>query len=154
MLYVFLLSLLPYFEGRYAFLVSMALGHSIQTAVTITILGTLLLSIALPVLLGRLDAFLTRTSIRLLRRLYESTVSRARRKAERYAKASLLVLLAFVAVPLPGSGVWTGSLIAYILGIPRRAVIPVLACGGVLSVVIVALAYLLGLQAIERLAFK
>jgi len=151
---VFLLSLLPYFEGRYALLIGIALGLSLRVAVATTLLGTLLLSIALPAALGRLDALLATTNVRPLRRLYDSVIDRARRETKRYARASLPALVAFVAVPLPGTGVWTGSLIAYLLGLPKRTAIPVLACGGVLSVAIVAIAYKLGAWTIEGFAFR
>lgn len=43
-------------------------------------------------------------------------------------------LTLFVAVPLPGTGVWTGgALAAYLLGIEKGQTIPALILGGVLS---------------------
>ena len=45
---------------------------------------------------------------------------RAERKSKGMDTGSMLALFAFVAVPLPGTGVWTGSIIATLLGMNRK----------------------------------
>lgn len=59
------------------------------------------------------------------------------RKVVRYRRLGLFLL---VAVPLPGTGAWTGALVASVLGIPpREAILPILA-GVVTAGILVSLA--------------
>lgn len=46
---------------------------------------------------------------------FQRILSRANEKALKFGKYELLALFLFVAIPLPGTGAWTGSLIAAIL---------------------------------------
>jgi len=67
-------------------------------------------------------------------------VERVRKKAHPYVeKWGFLGLVVFVAIPLPGTGVWTGSLAAYIFGIEKRKAISALIIGGLLSIMITLL---------------
>ncbi len=73
--------------------------------------------------------------------------ARSLRKAENVRKYRLLGLLLFVAIPLPGTGAWTGALIADLLDIRIKHSFPVIALGVfVAGVIISILSYgLLGL---------
>ncbi len=54
-------------------------------------------------------------------RIFEKTIERARRKVgEKVSKYGLLGLMLFVAVPLPVTGAWTGTLGAWVLGLDRK----------------------------------
>ncbi len=52
----------------------------------------------------------------------------------------LLALATFVAIPLPGTGAWTGTLGAYILHIPFRKSLPYILLGNAVAGLIVTLA--------------
>ena len=60
-------------------------------------------------------------------------VHRLRKKAERNAelfyKYELLGLLILVAIPLPGTGAWTGALVAAMLGLRLKAAVPAIGIG-------------------------
>ena len=49
---------------------------------------------------------------------------RGRAKSARIKRSELLGLYLFVAIPLPGTGAWTGALIAALLDMPLRKSIP------------------------------
>lgn len=51
-----------------------------------------------------------------------------------------LGLFAFVAVPLPGTGAWTGALVASVCGLPKRYAIPTILLGVMTAGVIMSLA--------------
>ena len=51
-----------------------------------------------------------------------------------------LGLFAFVAVPLPGTGAWTGALVASLCGLPKRYAIPTILIGVMTAGVIMSLA--------------
>lgn len=58
--------------------------------------------------------------------LFDRTRRRAGPKVKRYEAMGLTL---FVAIPLPVTGAWTGSLAAFLFGIPRRLAIPAIALG-------------------------
>ena len=49
---------------------------------------------------------------------------RAHKKSETYYKYEMLGLFLLVAVPLPGTGAWTGALVASVMGLKTRRAIP------------------------------
>lgn len=140
---VFLLSLVPTFEGRYAIVYGIGRGYPLWETLLAASLGVLLLSLVLPALLpfiDRLMFWLERTPLHRLARLYLYYVERVRKKAHPYVeKWGFLGLTVFVAIPLPGTGVWTGSLAAYLFGIEKKTTVPALILGGLLSMAITVL---------------
>ncbi|MCD6372656.1 MAG: COG2426 family protein [Thermococcus sp.] len=140
---VFLLSLVPTFEGRYAIVYGIGRGYPLWETLLAASLGVLLLSLVLPALLpfiDRLMLWLERTPLHRLARLYLYYVERVRKKAHPYVeKWGFLGLTVFVAIPLPGTGVWTGSLAAYLFGIEKKTTVPALILGGLLSMAITVL---------------
>ena len=64
--------------------------------------------------------------------------TRTMKKADTVLKYSAIALFAFVAIPLPGTGAWTGAMIAAILGMRLKHAMPaitvgVLTAGGIMS---------------------
>ena len=49
---------------------------------------------------------------------------RAHKKSDTYYKYEMLGLFILVAVPLPGTGAWTGSLVAAVMGLRMKRAIP------------------------------
>ncbi|NLO88980.1 MAG: small multi-drug export protein [Clostridia bacterium] len=84
-------------------------------------------------LLSRVDFF---------RKIIEYILERTRKKSDQVQKYGALGLMLFVAVPLPGTGVWTGSLLAYLFGIKFWYALPALWGGMLVAGVIVTLASL------------
>ncbi|MCE4615023.1 MAG: COG2426 family protein [Desulfurococcales archaeon] len=139
--YLYVLGLIPTFEGRYVVVVAAALHQSPAMALTTALASVITLSLVLPciipyidVLAGKLQS-MRKPVISPLASLYLTYVMKARVKAEKYSrKYGFLGLTLFIAVPLPGTGIWTGTLGAYLLGIPRRQVVTAAVLGGALSV--------------------
>jgi uncharacterized membrane protein len=110
---------------------------------TIATLGVITLSLLLPPLLPWIDraalAF-AKSRIGFLSRigsLYLSIVERTRKKASPYTdKYGVPGIIVFVAIPLPGTGIWTGSLAAYLLGIEKHKTFLALLTGGIISNII------------------
>jgi uncharacterized membrane protein len=81
---------------------------------------------------------------------FDRTVERARKKlSSGVEKWGWLGIAVFVAIPLPLTGAWTGTLGAWILGIPKHrtmlaVLLGVIAAGAVVSAVVV-----LGIQALN-----
>ncbi|NOZ88988.1 MAG: small multi-drug export protein [Crenarchaeota archaeon] len=135
------MGLLPGFEPRYA---APILAHCYGTA------AAALLASAEAVLLAAVLAYLADRAWRLalillppdVRGRLEERIDRARRRVHGLvARYGALGLAVFVAVPLPVTGIYTGAVVAALLGIPRRYAAPALAAGGVASVAITLALY-------------
>lgn len=139
-LWLFVLSLFPGFEGRYVVLVAPLFGFSVWEGFAIAVIGVLVLGFVLGFSIGFLDNIaramfscrygLLRRVAGLYIRYLERVRGRAKGFVERYGVIGLSL---FVAVPLPLTGVWTGALAGYVFGFPRRKLILSLIVGGVLS---------------------
>ena len=81
------------------------------------------------------------TKIKFIDRIYQKIVIRTQRRVHKYVeKYGVLGLALFIGVPLPGSGVYSGALAAYLLGFRKRdffmaAVIGVLIAGTIVLLV-------------------
>ena len=85
-----------------------------------------------------------------IKSLYIKVFGRAQRLGEKYVGIwGYLGLALFVAIPVPGSGAWMGSLIAYILGLKRRWSIISIEVG----VLIASALILAALEGVLRLTF-
>lgn len=139
---VFILALLPVFETRasvpYGVLVAKL---SIPEVLVISIIGNLL---PVPLLLWGLST-LERWALegegrlrRIIASTYENLIIKIRKRGEKYIKRYALVgLTLFVALPIPGSGVWTGALLSHALGLePKRAFIAIVV-GALVALLIV-----------------
>ena len=148
-----LLSMVPTFEGRYA--VPVMLGYGIPAFfafVLAVICSTLpmpfILLLLRPVLdwfytlpikpVRRFAAWLERRSERKRRKMHENKGSGLRGRLQGKVSDDMIELIGlyiFVALPLPGTGCWTGSAIATLFEMPRgKAAIAILlgnitACG-------------------------
>ena len=68
--------------------------------------------------------------------------NRLARKASRIKKLGFWGIVFFVGVPLPGTGVWSGSVVAALLELPLAQTIAAVSCGMILAGSIVLLASL------------
>ena len=64
-------------------------------------------------------------------------LERARKKMDVYYKYEVLGLFILVAIPLPGTGAWTGALVAGMLGIRLRCALPAIFLGVLIAGTIV-----------------
>jgi len=60
-------------------------------------------------------------------------------KSDRIGKYEFWGLVLFVGIPLPGTGAWTGALIASLLGIRFRKAFPAIVLGVLLASVIMTI---------------
>ena len=139
-LYVFMLSILPTFEARYSIIYAAVNHYSLTKALLIGCLSIALLSFSLPFLVPKIEEilkYLERRGVKKLSSIYFHYLRKVRKKTEKHINSwGFLGLIFFVAVPLPGTGIWTGSLAAYIFGMEKRKAIASLLIGGLISMAI------------------
>ncbi|WP_366924806.1 small multi-drug export protein [Metallumcola ferriviriculae] len=137
---VFLLSMLPVTELRAAIPIGLARGLNISQALFFGIMGNLIPVVPLLLLLDPVSTFLSRFPF--FQRIFNWIFERTRTKSDKVEKLGAWGLLLFVGIPAPGTGVWTGSLIAFLLGIKFwRALWPI-CIGTVLAGILVSMATL------------
>ena len=96
---------------------------------------------------GRADG--RRKGFAWYRALFDRFIAHARAKLERgVARWGALGVTLFVAIPLPVTGAWTGTLGAWVLGLPRRKTLPAVILGVAAAGGIVTAVMLLGIEAL------
>lgn len=116
-LIVFIISMVPILELRGGLLAAGPAFLDIPTwrAIPICIIGNLIPIPFILLLIRPIFAWLRRT--KLFRPLVEKLETKAMSKSSQIEKYEFWGLVLFVGIPLPGTGAWTGSLIASLLGI-------------------------------------
>lgn len=71
------------------------------------------------------------------RGVIERLETRAHLKGQKVEKYRALGLFILVAIPLPGTGAWTGALVASVLDIRMRTALPIIALGVITAGIIV-----------------
>ena len=71
--------------------------------------------------------------------MVEKLENKAMGKSEKIEKYEFWGLVLFVGIPLPGTGAWTGSLIASLLGIKFKRAFPAVILGIVMATVIMSI---------------
>lgn len=131
-LITFLISMLPIVELRGAIPIGVGLGLHPWQAMIISVLGNLLPAPFIVIFIRKIFAWLRRKSSWL-----GTTVSKLEKRAEgkweRVHKYEFLGLMILVAIPLPGTGAWTGSLIAALMNMRLRSAMPSIALGVIIA---------------------
>lgn len=133
-----MLSVIPATELRAALPLGITVFHlSPWSAYVFAVLGNVLPMAIVFLLLPPTVAFCEKRS-KICKRLFENYFYALEKKhKEKYDKWGALALVLFVAIPLPGSGAWTGSVLAVLFGVEKRYSIPAILLGIILSGLIV-----------------
>lgn len=126
-LIVFIISMLPVVELRGGMIAAKLLDVEFVKAFIICYIGNIVPIPFILLFIRRIFAFLKRFNP--TRKIVEKLETSSLRKSEKIKKTSKWGLLTFVAIPLPGTGGWTGSLIAALLDMRIKTSFPVIALG-------------------------
>ena len=97
----------------------------------------------------------TRKGMAWYKKFFDRFVERARKKlAGGVEKWGWLGIAVFVAIPLPVTGAWTGTLGAWVLGVSRRRTMAAVILGVFVAGAIVSAVVLLGIEALQHLFVK
>ena len=134
-LWVLFISMVPVIELRGGIPVGIGLGLSYPLAITLAVIGNLL-PIPFLIIYGR----------KVLEYLAEFTkfgvpfrwiLSLGEKKVAKMKTALFVGLWLFVAIPLPGTGAWTGALIAITLKLKMKESFPAIILGVLTAAVII-----------------
>ena len=132
----FLMAMVPVVELRGAIPYGVIAGLSVPTAFTIAVVGSLVSVPVLVVFTRKVFEWLRTISKRL-----DSFVSRLEAKAQKnkevVQKYEFWGLVLLVAIPLPGTGAWTGALVAAMMDMRLKRAMPAIILGVLIAGVIV-----------------
>ena len=137
-LWVFFLSMVPVLELRAAIPIGATLGLEWVANYLICVIGNM---IPVPIILLFVRHVLEwMKKIPRLDKIALWVENKAQKNTPKVQKYASLGLLRFVALPLPGTGAWTGALVAAMLDMRMKYAIPSIFCGVLIAGLIMSLA--------------
>jgi uncharacterized membrane protein len=136
-LMTFLISMVPVIELRGAIPIATANGLNFGIAILVSVLGNLVPVPFIIIFIRKIFAWM-RGKSRWLDRLVTKLEKRAEMKSKTVLQYAFWGLFIFVAIPVPGTGAWTGALIAAMLDMRLKNAFPAIALGVVTAGIIVA----------------
>ena len=131
---VFIISMVPILELRGGLLAASVLNINITRALWICIIGNI---IPVPfILLLITPVFNWMKGTKTFKPLVDKLENRAMSRKDQIEKYEFWGLVLFVGIPLPGTGAWTGSLIAALLGMKFKKAFPAVIVGICMATVI------------------
>lgn len=135
-LVVFIVSLCPILELRGGLIAASILGIDMWRAIPICIIGNILPIPFILLFIEKIFELLKNTRfVRTINKLEE----KAEKGAEKIMKHKNFGLFLFVGIPLPGTGAWTGSLVAALFHFRLRDAVISILLGLILATIIMCL---------------
>lgn len=134
---VFIISLMPILELRGGLLVASILGVPITTAIPICIIGNVLPIPFILLFIKKIFKWLKKISF--FEKFITKLETRAMQKSDSIKKGEFWGLALFVGIPLPGTGAWTGSLVAALLDIDFKKSILATLLGVAIATIIMSI---------------
>ena len=135
-LIVFFISMLPVLELRGGLIAAKLLGVEFVPAFIICYIGNIIPVPFILLFIRKIFQFLR--DKRGFAKIIEKLEIRSMRKSEKVKRWRDWGLLAFVAIPLPGTGGWTGALIAALMDIRIKKSFPIIAIGVLIAGIIMS----------------
>ena len=136
--WVLLLSIIPVLELRASIPIGSSLGLNPWQCAIAAIIGNMIPVPFIILFIRKIFLFLRRNWSKMSR-FVEHLEAKAEKKKPLVQKYAILGLTILVAIPLPGTGAWTGALVAAMLDIRLKRAIPCILLGVVIAAVIVTM---------------
>ena len=137
---VLLISMIPITEMRASIPIALSVYNlPLPSALFFSIIGNIIPVIIILIGIDKIYQFSSKKSA-LCKKFFEWFFARTRNKFEgKYSRYGEIALILFVAIPLPFTGAWTGSVAAFLYGIPFKKAFLLIISGMLLSAIIVSL---------------
>lgn len=136
-LIVFIISMVPILELRGGLLAASVMNIEIVRAIWLCVIGNIIPVPFILLLITPIFNWLKQTDT--FRPMVEKLENRAMSKKDQIEKYQFWGLVLFVGIPLPGTGAWTGSLIASLLGMKFKKAFPAVILGIIMATVIMSI---------------
>ena len=139
---VFIISLLPVLELRGGLLAASLLKVNPIVAYILSILGNILPVPFILIFIKRVIEWLGKSKIKFFKKVVKWLEKKVEKNKFKIEKYGYLGLILFVGIPLPGTGAWTGCLIAAVLDMDRKKSFACIFCGIIMaSIIMMILSY-------------
>lgn len=135
-LIVFIVSMIPILELRGSLLAAGFLGMDFFPTFIIAVIGNILPIPFILLFIDKIFAWLKKTK---LKKWVEKLENKALSKSDKIKKYGKWGLFLFVAIPLPGTGAWTGSLVASLFRMKIKDSLPWIFLGIIVAGLIMSL---------------
>ena len=135
--FTILVSMIPVVELRGGIPFGVAAGLSVPAAYLAAVIGNLLPVPFIIVYIRRIFQWM-RSHLPNLDRMVDALERKAHLKGRVVSRYKYLGLILFVAIPLPGTGAWSGALIAAFLDTPLRRAVPAIALGVLIAGILIS----------------
>ncbi len=136
-LLTFLVSMVPVIELRGALPIGVGFGLDPVLALVVSILGNMVPVPFIILFIRKILDWMKRfDKFRLIAEKLEAKAKKHEGKIQKYEALGLFFL---VAIPLPGTGAWTGSLVAALFDIRLKTAVPIIFAGVVTAGIVVFL---------------
>ena len=147
-LYVFFCAMVPLIELRGSVIIGAGMGMPWFANLVLSVIGNMLPVPFILLFIRKILAWMHNT--KHFKGFAQWLEKKAHSKSDRVLRYASLGLVLFVGIPLPGTGGWTGALVAAMLDMPMKKSLPtivvgVLIAGFIMSVVTYGLPALLAL---------
>lgn len=139
-IYSMIISATPIFELRGAIPYALTHGLSWQQAIIFSVIGNMIPVFFILWWLEPVSNWLRKRFAifeKFFTWLFEYTRKKHAKNIQTYKELGLVIL---VAIPLPMTGAWSGSLVAFLFGIPYKKAVPLIFAGVFIAAVLVTLA--------------
>lgn len=124
---VFFTAMLPLWELKGAIPMGIiGFNMSMEQAFWIAYLGSCIPCIFIIFFIEKFLNRLTESKVKFFKKVAVWIKGKVRKHQNKINKYGYLGVFLFVAIPLPGTGIWTGSLLAAMLGLKPKLVIPLI----------------------------
>lgn len=148
-LITFLISMVPVIELRGAIPYGIAAGLDPWLTFALSVIGNMLPVPFILLFIRKIFNWMKRYE--KLGNLVTKLENRAANKSDTVKKYELVGLCILVAIPLPGTGAWTGALVAALMDMRFRRSLPTIFVGVLIAGIVVTLVTTLGIHALDFL---
>ena len=138
LLITLLWSMVPVVELRGAIPIGMGMGLPLEVAIIISVIGNMIPVPFIMLFIRQIFKWMrkvNKTFARIVDKM-EEKANKQRSKVTRYGFWGLFIL---VAIPLPGTGAWTGALVAAIMELRFKTALPAIFLGVIGAAIIVSI---------------
>ena len=138
---VFFVSMLPIIELRGAIPYGALIGERLDffTCYFSSVIGNLLPIPFILLFIKKILEYMSKSKVSLFNKVANKLILKAESRSEKMNKGTFYGLFIFVAIPLPGTGAWTGALIAALMGMRFKRSMLAISVGVIVAGLIMAL---------------
>lgn len=133
----FFISMIPIIELRGAIPYATGMGLAPEIAIPVAMIGNLVPIPFIILFIKKIFAWMRKTSPKL-NGVVDKMEAKAEKNKAKVLRYAFWGLALFVAIPLPGTGAWTGALVAAMLDMPLKKAFPSVVIGVLGAGIVVA----------------